>query len=331
MTPDFSIIASYGDAQAGLAQLAERRRLSPVRQPWLKRIAIIERQALTRLDGAHINDADIRIDGRGAIIPSPFDLTHWRDALTNQITLNALLNDSGALLAWLGVDLNITNGTRMRPARPLPGIMDAIATWRRAATAAPPAPPLLHGALLAHLWLRIAPIGQGDMVAAMLIGDRWGSGRWHVSSGGLTALGFEQSKASWKGAGPEDFAHLWLEAIAAGARSHLDLEMRLRSYAGRAARRIEQRRRPGRLKDVIMLAMIHPRLTSNHVAKALGLTSAGAIKLLTIGTQEGLLIEQSGQSSYRSYAIPIAMTRSAPDAGGINADDFDFWDEKREI
>ncbi|MFZ2998586.1 hypothetical protein [Sphingobium sp.] len=332
MTPDFALIAAYADAQSGLVQLSERARLSPIRQPWLKRMAIVERQALARLDGTSIDDADIRIDGRGTIIPSPFDLTRWSHALSERITLDALLNDSAALLAWLGIDLDMPDeGVLTRPHRPRPDIIAAIGAWRQAVTAAPPAPPLLHSALLTHSWLQIAPIGEGDRVAAMLIGGRWGPGRWHVPTGGLVALGFEHRKAAWKGAGQEAFSRLWLDAIIAGARSHLDLEMRLRAYAGRAAHRIAERRRPGRLKDVIMLAMIHPRLTSNRVAKMLSLTSAGAIKLLTIAVEEGLLIEQSGQASYRSYAIPVAMTRAGHDIGMAGTDDPNFWCDDAQI
>ena len=48
--------------------------------------------------------------------------------------------------------------------------------------------------------------------------------------------------------------HVWLEAIRQGAQAHLDLELRLRAYAVRAAQFLQAKRRPGRLKDMLLLA-----------------------------------------------------------------------------
>ena len=316
-------IMAYADAQGALERLRERRRLSPVRRPWRTRAVLAERLALARIDGTSVRDDDFTVDGRGAVTPSPFDLTHWRKAVGARIGLEPLVQDSGALLDWLGY----SPAPHFDHMRDQTDIMGAIANWRREVDALPPSPPLLHSAHLARAWHRHAPMGQGDVVAGLLIGDRWGPGRWGVSFGGLAALGLDSGFTPWKGVPPERFDMLWLHAVRAGAHLHLDQEMRLRAYARRAANQLARRRRPGRLKDVLLMAMAHPRLSSGLVAKTLGLTSAGAIKLLTIATGEGLLIEQSGQASYRSYSIPIAMMprSTVPDALG---DDYgiDFWE-----
>lgn len=315
-------ITAYANAQGALERMAERRRLSPVRHPWRIRALVAERLALARIDGSAAREVDYAIDGRGAVSPSPFDLTRWRSAVGARIGLDALTGDGTALLDWLGY----TSQRHFDQARPTADVLDAIDAWRQAIDGLPPSPPLIHSARLAWHWHRVAPIGQGDLIAGLLIGDRWGPGRWGVSFGGLVALGLNDATMSWKGVTAERFELAWLDAIRAGAHVHLDLEMRLRSYAKRAAYQLAQRRRPGRLKDVLLMAMSHPRLTSGQVAKALDLTSAGAIKLLTIAAGEGLLIEQSGQASYRSYALPVNMqhrptTRDALD----DILDAEFW------
>ncbi|MEC3948008.1 hypothetical protein [Sphingobium sp. HWE2-09] len=164
-------------------------------------------------------------------------------------------------------------------------------------------------------------------MASFLIGDRFGPGRWDASFGGLVAFGFQSSGAAWKIAEEPQFGLIWLQAIALGARDHLDQELRLRAFADRAAAHIAARRRPGRLKDVIMMAMAHPYITSRSVADRLGLTSAGAIKLLSIAADIGLLIERSGQSSYRTYAIPVSHDiRAAPSPRLFDdPETSDFW------
>ena len=140
-------------------------------------------------------------------------------------------------------------------------------------------------------------------------------------------MGLERSHAPWLLAEGDELSLLWLKAIAAGARVQLDLEMRLRGYAKRAMVHVAGRRRPGKLKDVLLLAMARPRLTSRQVAAALGLTSAGAIKLLTIASDLGLLIEQSGQASYRSYAIPVSLSYSPLPSSTLHQDwhEDEFW------
>lgn len=324
----------YADAQAALERIEERRRLSPVRKPWRIRTLIAERQALARIDNSPIADDSPAIDGRGAVTPSPFDLSHGRHAVGASISLDALLSDGAALLDWLGVRSTSALDTPLiHPVgRSWADMLLAVEDWRRDVAALPPAPPLLHSGRIAQLWRRHAPIGQGDLVGSLLIGDRWGPGRWVGSAGGLVALGLEHGGAAWKVITGEALDRVWLDATLAGARVHLDLEMRLRAYARRAAFHLAQRRRPGRLKDVLMLAMIHPRLSSGSVARALDLTSAGAIKLLTIATNEGLLIEQSGQASYRSYALPVSMPGASISALHARSGPFDpeFWSDETE-
>jgi hypothetical protein len=325
---DTSILSLYADAQAGLARIEERRRLSPVRRPWKIRSFIAERQALAWIDATSVETSAFTVDGRGSIGGAAFDLTHWRQAVGAPVTLDTLRVDSSGLLDWLGVhDAPAHAGPWTTPGLPLADVRQRVTQWQAETAAMPPSPPLLHGARLALAWRHRAPIGRGDAVASFLIGDRHGPGRWDASSGGLVALGFQASGAAWKIADPAKFDRLWLRAIALGARDHLDQEVRLRAYADRAASHIASRRRPGRLKDVLMMAMSRPYIGSRLIADQLGLTSAGAIKLLSIATDAGLLLERSGQSSYRTYTIPVSHVphlTSAPDPLA-NPDRADFW------
>jgi hypothetical protein len=305
---DNTLLSLYADAQSILTRIEERRRLSPVRRVWKTRCLIAERQALAWMDSIAIDPNTFMVDGRGHVIDNDFDLTHWRRAVGAEISLEMLQTDSAAVLAWLGVDdlpMSATANPWAVTISSLDDIRQRVDAWQQQVTDMRPCPPLLHSARLARSWWRASPIGRGDAVASFLIGDRFGPGRWDCSYGGLVALGFQRQGTAWKLADQPQFDRLWLQAIASGGRDHLDQEMRLRVYAARAAGHIASRRRPGRLKEVILMAMSRPYITSRLVADHLSLSSAGAIKLLGIAIDLGLLLERSGQSSYRSYAIPV--------------------------
>ncbi|AMK20197.1 MULTISPECIES: hypothetical protein [Sphingobium] len=319
------LLTAYATAQAALVRIEERGKLSPVRGPWRTRTALAERQALAAADAVDWSVDNVTIDARGRLVPSAYDLTHWKQAIGAPITLAALAQDPAALLAWLGADQPRAYDAWAAPLERDPDArLAAVARWQQACRALPPAPPLLHAARLAALWRQHAPLGKGDRVASLLIGDRWGAGRWRGSQGGLTALGLQHGGAAWTIAQGAALDRLWLEAIAAGATAHCESETRLRGYAQRAGQVFERRRRLGRLKEVIWLAMARPFVTSAQVAHALGLTSAGAIKLLTIAVDEGLLLERTGQASYRSYAIPVTAP-SPPPRRRVDPFAPDFW------
>ncbi|MCI4592387.1 hypothetical protein MOK15_20165 [Sphingobium sp. BYY-5] len=326
---DMSLISSYAEAQSLLARVEERRRLSPIRLPLGIRSRVAERHALARLDNLPLQDEDIRVDGRGAVRTSDFDLSHGRRAIGTPINLETITSDSAGLLDWLGIRPDRGILPMQVWQRPLADMIEAVTAWQRDIAVLSPSPPLLHSAHMAHLWRHHAPVGRGDLVYSLLIGDRWGPGRWDGSAGGLIALGLERSSAPWRRAQGKAMEQIWLSAIITGAQAHLDLEVRLRGYAARASQFINARRRPGRLKEVLALAMAHPRISSGSVAKSLDLSVAGAIKLLSIATDAGLLIERSGQASYRSYAIPVAAPSEAPSR--TRADPFEvasFWSDE---
>ncbi|WP_420145872.1 hypothetical protein [Sphingobium sp.] len=321
----------YADALAALARIAERQQLSPVRRPWKVRRFLAERLALAWIDDTALDSDAFRVDGRGTISGGAFDLTHWHRAVGAPITLEALMNDAPAVLDWLGVEDGPASGIdwHTRSLR-RSDILPRVADWQSQAKNLSSPPPLLYGARLAMMWRSRTPIGKGDAVAGFLIGDRHGPGRLSCSFGGLAALGMQLNGDAWKIADQAGFDRMWLRAIVTGAQSHLDLELRLRNYATRASAVIAARRRTGRLPDVITMAMANPYVTSRQIADRLGLTSAGAIKLLAIATEAGLLIERSGQGSYRNYAIPLAahLPRASPKTLFDEMASQSFWDDE---
>ena len=104
LEPDHSLLLAYAQTQAALERIEERRRLSPVRQPWRIRCLIAERQAMAQMDGGAFDDLDMEISAKGRVSPSTFDLSFARDSIGASIRLDALTHDAPALLVWLGRD-----------------------------------------------------------------------------------------------------------------------------------------------------------------------------------------------------------------------------------
>jgi hypothetical protein len=299
------LMLAYAKAHGALERLDDRWATSPVAGAWRARMAWTERHALAWADSFDIPADALVFDKRGRLRSGDYDLTHCKDAIGAPISRRALLEEPEQLLAWLGGE-RAGAGPDSRWET-----IQAIETWSRASTALPPAPPLLMAARLSSLWRRHAPLGRGDVVASLLIGDRWSMGRQPGSQGGLVALGMRHNGGRWKTASGEEAEHLWLGAIRAGAMAHLELENRLRAFAMRVRHVLVRRRRSGQLGELMAFAMERPLINSSDVAQRTGLTHAGAIKLLSIAHDEGLLIETTGQASYRRYAIPLSEPQSA--------------------
>ena len=301
-----------------LERLEDRLSFGPVRRSLAARIKLAEIEALTWVDDASLSEDDFRIDQRGRIGFSEFSLLRWQSALSEEISLKELEHDPHAILRWLGV-----SDKRPVTVRSVNDLSEAISAWIDHCRRLPPSPPLLRSAQIAKLWRDFSPLAQGDRLASILIGDRWGPGRWKGSTGGLIALGLKIEQAPWRRAEGSDLENIWLQAIIAGARHHLDLEAALRAYAGRVAHQLAGRKRCDTLKRLLHLAMSRPSITSGIVAKSLKITSAGAIKLLGTAEQLGLLIERSGQASYRSYMVPVTSGR--PPSPAQMPFEPDFW------
>lgn len=308
---DPSIIQAYAQAHAALELLSDRLSRSPVRAPWSTRMTFAQRHALAWIDNVGLSADGLRVDSLGRVSSTAFDVTHCKAAIGAPITLSALARDAEQLLSWLGY-CDRPGQAVVPPIRARDEIHGAVEQWMAAGASLPPSPPLLHGCRMALLWRQHSPLGQGDLVASLLIGERWGPGRWNGSVGGLIALGLKATGAPWKAATGQRLERYWLCAIAAGARAHLDLESRLLGFATRARFVLERRKRAQSLKALLLFAMARPAITSAQVARQLEITSAGAIKLLSTATGLGLLIERTGQSSFRSYMVPVSSEGPSP-------------------
>lgn len=293
-------LLAYAKAHGALERLDDRYAMSPVAPAWRARMAWTERHALAWADSFDIPREALVFGKGGRLQSTQFDLTNCKEAIGTPISRRAILEDPEQLLTWLGWG-QTGAGLRSRW-----DTLAAIEDWSKMCAALSPTPPLIMAARLSSLWRLHAPLGRGDIVASLLIGDRWSMGRRQGSQGGLIALGMRLNGGRWKIATAEEAEHLWLGAVREGAKAHLEVESRLRAFAVRARRVLERRRRNGHLGDLLAFAMERPNINSSDVALRTGLSHAGAIKLLSIAEGEGLLIETTGQASYRRYAIPLS-------------------------
>lgn len=302
---------AYAQAHAALDLLADHLAHSPVKAPWATRMAVVERHALAWIDNVMTSQDTMRIDSLGRVASTAYDLTRCRHAIGAAVPLVTISHNAQALLCWLGYadgpEQDMDHDVQDRPS-----ILHAVEQWMAACRQLPPSPPLLHGCAIAMLWRQHNPLAQGNLVASLLIGDRWGPGRWKGSIGGLVANGLKAIGGPWRLATSDRLERLWLAAILAGARAHLDMEKRLLSFADRARFSLERRKRSDSLKDLLLFAMARPSVSSAQLARHLGMTSAGAIKLLRTAVEEGLLIELTGQASFRRYMVPISGEMPSP-------------------
>ena len=77
-------------------------------------------------------------------------------------------------------------------------------------------------------------------------------------------------------------------------------------------------KRPGRLDDLGMLLLVEPLLTPREVANHLGMTVAGAGKLLQRAAEQDIVCEISGRGTWRAYAtrdIALALNLIGPKHG----------------
>lgn len=106
-----------------------------------------------------------------------------------------------------------------------------------------------------------------------------------------------------------------LRRIAEDGLARLD---RLETFGRAGARALAREHRPGALAALGRLTLSRPCLAARSLAPLLGLTISGAGKLLTRAARLGLLIEISGRSSWRCYAVPdiaVSLGLAKPSRG----------------
>lgn len=300
----------YGQAMQALGQLQERRRLSPVAPALKLRQALLERQALAWCDGTQL-DIEAYHDGRRRQL---FDLAgqplRWARALDHEIRLDALTAPD-ALLDWLGVsDIPPQDGPLavLLSYKSRSDILEAVARWRDQLARRAPDPPLVQGARMALLWRQMRPLGRSDMVAAVLLGDRFGPGRMGLSQGGLVAIGLKALGPRWLTSAGTGAIHLWLEAIYLACTQLLELEQRLRFVLRRHEEACAALRASDRLPDVLAVARGALSVSAAGVARRLQISVQTAHVALAKAVTLGLLHEITGQASYRRYALPFPLS-----------------------
>ncbi|GLV27432.1 hypothetical protein [Sphingobium chungangianum] len=100
-------------------------------------MALAERQALAAIDAYELPDEAVTVDARGRVVTGAYDLTHWKHAIGTSISLEALMADPTALLAWLGADGD-RHEERVPSRRAVWELVPAIEAWSRHAKLFPP-------------------------------------------------------------------------------------------------------------------------------------------------------------------------------------------------
>jgi hypothetical protein len=307
--PSAALLTAYGEAHAALARLDERRRWSPVREALRARQERLELSALAWLDGAAL-DLDRWLMGDEL---TPYSISgeplRWIKAFGRPLPREAFAS-APAILDWLGVrdaalDAPLPYAIAPRPRRDM---LERMRGWCAAFPHGWKAPPLLAGGRMAHGWRVKAMLGRGDALAAVLLGDRWGPGAMGLSSGGLIAIGLQSQGPAWiKAQRPASIDRVWLDAVQTAANRLLHLEQQFRLYRTRCDAVLEGKRKSNRLGALLTFAMGAPDITARLARRRLGLSEAGAKILLDEAVDRGLLIERTGQASYRRYSVPVDL------------------------
>ena len=297
-----------------LGQLQERRRLSGVAEALKLRQALLERQALAWCDGSLLDIESLSDGRRRTLVDMAGQPLRWARALDHDIRLDALTEPS-ALLDWLGVsDIAPQDGplAALLSYKSRIDILEAVTRWRDQLARRAPDPPLLQGARMALLWRQMRPLGRSDMVAAVLLGDRFGPGRMGLSEGGLVAIGLKALGPRWLTSQGTAAIQIWLEALYVAAQQLLELEQRLRFIARRHAEACADLRASDRLPQVLALARAQLSVSAAGVAKRLKISPQTAHVALSKAEKQGLLHEITGQASYRRYALPLPLSLPTP-------------------
>lgn len=117
---------------------------------------------------------------------------------------------------------------------------------------------------------------------------------------------------------PDDVVCATLRSLAAAARTGLERLDAIEGAHRRAMAAILSERRPGALPRLAALALHNPLLSPQAVSRHLGLSLAGAGKLLGRAAELGLLIEVSGRQTWRTYLAPdlaVMFGYAAPPRG----------------
>lgn len=103
---------------------------------------------------------------------------------------------------------------------------------------------------------------------------------------------------------PEDTVRATLRAIAGAAKTGIDSLETMEASHRAALRTILSEYRPGKLQQLLALSLSVALLSPKGVADQLGLSVAGAGKLLDRAADLGVLVEITGRRTWKAYVAP---------------------------
>lgn len=269
------MVAAIAAAAAAIARLDARMIASPVAKAWATRAAWSGYAKALQLQAAEIDEIDAFSWGCGLKIPG-------RPPLPSHVDL------FDRFAAW-DAALRATDAHRWR---------DALPTAVGDPAAAADHPPLVRALDTVRQLARIDPSIMAWLGLPFALRDR-----------GLTATplpclaGGAKAFRMKRTPGEEDWLAV-LRSLTSMAETGLarlhDLE---RGYRD-SQRAIAAEYRPGALPALLALIQHRPLLSPQSVAKLLGLSIAGASKLLARAATAGLLVEITQRRSWRQFLTP---------------------------
>jgi hypothetical protein len=296
---------TYADAMSALARADERISLSPHRDILVARLRILENEALECLDPAlsparrqwSADLAQLLTDKLAQAGPSPAEAADP-------------LEDAELMECWHRAGQALPLPTQLAEAK--------LRRWWQSSLTVRSGPQLLAGADLALEWERLAPLASGNIVTAIMIGDRYVTGNSPLFGGGLTALGMRQLHVAAPrllkpprhrleaDEGWADAARLvWLRAITAGANVVIELDCRLRELLTLVEGAHPVGRRPSHLRELVELAIRRPFTTVNLASSRLGIARATAHKLICAALSAQVIREISSERGSRRFVAAL--------------------------
>ena len=296
---------TYAEATSALARAEERISLSPYADILLARLRMLENEALESLDPAIFPSqrqwsADLARLLAGKLTQAGASPADGAD----------LLEDAELIDCWEHAGHALPMSAQLAEAK--------LRRWWQSSLPVRSPPQLLGGLELATEWARLAPLAAGNIVTAIIIGDRYATGGSLLSSGGLTALGMKRLQLeaprilqtartkinrSQDRVGAARIA--WLQAIAAGANMVIDLDCRLGKLFARVEAAGPVGRNPSHLRELVELAARRPFTTINLASSRLGIGRLTAHRLINAALSLQLIREVSSDGGYRRFVAEV--------------------------
>lgn len=288
------IVRSLARCTGAIAALNARLSVSPVAKPWRMRASWNGYATALQLQGVEVDEIDIYSWGCGLRIstrpPLSTNLDTFGDFPKWQLELSQ--SEGPAWRDRLPTTIGEPHTAREHP--PLVRALDLVRQHSQCDGSAVP-------------WLRAPIILRGLGLTSTTL---------PCLTGGLKAFRLKRTPAD------TDWAAAF-NGLTRAAEAGLDSLDNLEKLHRRAMHILRHEYRPGALPRLIALSLAHPLLSPQYVATALGLSVAGASKLIDRAVEAELLVEITQRKTWRQFLTPdlaVLFGFTAPKRGRPRAD-----------